>query len=64
MVSITSELDGQECEQKVKEKVFERKSELKEYLKKEGFCKESKNQYVKVSEESIYVAEIEKIKIK
>ena len=64
MMSITKGIDGQECEQKVKEKVFDKKTELKEYLKKEGYCKESKNQYVKVSEESIYVAEIEKIKVK
>lgn len=62
MVSITKGIEDQECEQQVKEKVFERKSELKEYLKKEGYCKESKNHYVKVNEKSIYVAVIEKIK--
>ena len=64
MITITRGIEGQECEQQVIEKVFERKSELKAYLKKEGYCKESKNQYVKVSEESINVSEIEKIKVK
>ena len=34
MMSITKGIDGQECEQKVKEKVFDKKTELKEYLKK------------------------------
>lgn len=29
-----------------------------------GYCKESKYQYVKISEASMYVAEIEKIKVK
>lgn len=64
MITITRGIDDQECDIQVIEKVFERKSELKEYLKKEGYCKDSKNQYVKVSEESINVAEIKKIMVK
>ncbi len=64
LMSITKRVDGQECEQQVKEKVFVKKSKLKEYLKKEGYCRESKNQYVRISAEAIYVVEIEKIKVK
>ncbi|MFJ7736688.1 hypothetical protein ACIQ2D_10120 [Lysinibacillus sp. NPDC097287] len=63
MVSIKEETDGQEGEQKVKEIVFAKKSGLKEFLQKEGYSKESQNLYVKISEESIIVAEIEKVKI-
>jgi len=64
MMTITKENDEQDYEQKMKEKIFEKKSDLKEYLNKEGYLKESKNQYVKITEDSISVAEIQKIKIK
>ncbi|WP_341299262.1 hypothetical protein MHB44_11575 [Lysinibacillus sp. FSL H8-0500] len=63
-LSITKETDGQEYEQQIKEKVFKRKAKLKEYLNKEGYFKESKNQYMKITEASIYIAEIHKMKIK
>lgn len=61
MVSIKEEIDGQECEQNVHETAFTRKSELKEYLQKEGYSKESKNIYVKIQQESMFVAKIENI---
>ncbi|WP_141904411.1 hypothetical protein [Lysinibacillus sp. Y5S-8] len=63
MMSITKNIDEQVWEQKVIEKIFEKKSKLKAYLCKEGYLKESKNQYVKINEASIYVATIQKIKI-
>ncbi|MFY0521267.1 hypothetical protein [Lysinibacillus sphaericus] len=61
---ITKGIDGQQCEQKVNEKLFVKKSKLKDYLKKEGYYKESKNHYIKINEEATYIAEIEKIKVK
>ncbi|KOY83573.1 hypothetical protein I6G82_07590 [Lysinibacillus macroides] len=61
---ITKGNDGQEYEQQIEEKVFKRKVKLKEYLNKEGYFKESKNQYMKITEASISVAEIHKVKIK
>jgi len=64
MMTITKGNDEQDYEQKMKEKIFKKKSDLKEYLNKEGYLKESKNQYVKITEDSISVAEIQKIKIK
>lgn len=64
LVSITKNMDEPVSEQNVKEKVFEKKSKLKAYLNKEGYMKESKNQYVKITDESILVAAIQKIKIK
>lgn len=63
MVSIREEIDGQEGEQKAKEIVFTKKSGLKDFLQKEGFSKESRNLYVKIKEESMVVAEVEKVKI-
>lgn len=63
-MTITKGNDEQDYEQKMKEKIFKKKSDLKEYLNKEGYLKESKNQYVKITEDSISVAEIQKIKIK
>jgi len=64
MMTITKGNDEQDYEQKMKEKIFKKNSDLKEYLNKEGYLKESKNQYVKITEDSISVAEIQKIKIK
>lgn len=63
-MTITKGNDEQDYEQKMKEKIFKKNSDLKEYLNKEGYLKESKNQYVKITEDSISVAEIQKIKIK
>jgi len=60
MMTITKGNDEQDYEQKMKEKIFKKKSDLKEYLNKEGYLKESKNQYVKITEDSISVAEIQK----
>ncbi|MFJ7700615.1 hypothetical protein [Lysinibacillus fusiformis] len=64
LMTITKENDEQDYEQQMNEKIFERKSDLKEYLNKEGYLKESTYQYVKITEESIFVAEIQKIKLK
>lgn len=64
LMTITKGNDEQDYEQQINEKIFERKSELKEYLNKEGYLKESTYQYVKIAEESIFVAEIQKIKLK
>ncbi|NOG28015.1 hypothetical protein [Lysinibacillus fusiformis] len=64
LVTITKGNDEQDYEQQMNEKIFERKSDLKEYLNKEGYLKESTYQYVKITEESIFVAEIQKIKLK
>ncbi|MED3798351.1 hypothetical protein P4604_13285 [Lysinibacillus capsici] len=41
LVSITKNMDEPVSEQKVKEKVFEKKSKLKAYLNKEGYSKNS-----------------------
>ncbi|WP_342550922.1 hypothetical protein MKX57_09125 [Lysinibacillus sp. FSL M8-0216] len=64
LMTITKGNDEQDYEQQMNEKIFERKSDLKEYLNKEGYLKESIYQYVKITEESIFVAEIQKIKLK
>lgn len=56
--------DEQDYEQWVNEKIFEKKSDLKEYLNKEGYLKESTYQYMKIEAESIVVADIQKIKLK
>ena len=64
LMTITKGNDEQDYEQLMNEKIFEKKSDLKEYLNKEGYLEESTYQYVKISEESIFVAEIQKIKLK
>ncbi|WP_336635924.1 hypothetical protein [Lysinibacillus fusiformis] len=64
LMTITKGNEEQDYEQQMNEKIFERKSDLKEYLNKEGYLKESTYQYVKITEESIFVAEIQKIKRK
>ena len=64
LMTITKGNDEQDYEQQINEKIFERKSDLKEYLNKEGYLKESTYQYVKIAEESIFVVEIQKIKLK
>ncbi len=64
LMTITKGNDEQDYEQQINEKIFERKSDLKEYLNKEGYLKESTYQYVKIAEESIFFAEIQKIKLK
>ncbi|ODV55965.1 hypothetical protein [Lysinibacillus fusiformis] len=64
LMTITKGNDEQDYEQLMNEKIFEKKSDLKEYLNKEGYLKESTYQYVKITEESIFVAEIQKIKLK
>lgn len=64
LMTITKGNDEQDYEQQINEKIFERKSDLKEYLNKEGYLKESTYQYVKIAEISIFVAEIQKIKLK
>lgn len=42
MITITRGIDGQECDIQVIEKLFERKSELKEYLKKKAIVRNPK----------------------
>jgi len=64
MMNISKKTDDIECGEMNEEKVFEKKSELKAYLKNEGYHKESKYQYIKMHEESIYAATVEKIKVK
>ncbi|MCR8852344.1 hypothetical protein [Lysinibacillus fusiformis] len=64
LMTITKGNDEQDYEQLMNEKIFEKKSDLKGYLNKEGYLKESTYQYVKIAEESIFVAEIQKIKLK
>ncbi|WP_409370096.1 hypothetical protein [Lysinibacillus sp. 38-6] len=63
MMVIAKKTDDFECDETL-EKVFEKKSELKAYLKSEGFVKESKEQYIKIHNELMYVATVEKIKVK
>ena len=63
MLSITKRIDDREETQSVMEKIFPRKSVLKEFLEKEGYCKAAKNQYIKIKNELIYEAAIEKIKL-
>ncbi|MEK5332163.1 MULTISPECIES: hypothetical protein [unclassified Lysinibacillus] len=64
MMNICKKTDDSECGETNVEKVFEKKSELKAYLKNEGYYKESKYQYIKMHKESIFVATVEKIKVK
>ncbi len=64
MLSITKRTDELEVEQNIIEKLFTKKSELKDFLEKEGYCRASKNQFMKIHEGSIYEATFEKIKIK
>ncbi|MGG1215073.1 hypothetical protein ABHM93_01515 [Micromonospora provocatoris] len=64
MMNISKRSDDSEGEEMNQDKVFEKKSELKEYLKNDGYIKESKDQYIKMHEETIYIATVEKIKVK
>ncbi|QPQ35009.1 hypothetical protein [Lysinibacillus sp. JNUCC-52] len=64
MMNISKRSDDSEGEEMNQDKVFEKKSELKEYLKNDGYIKESKDQYIKMHEETIYIASVEKIKVK
>lgn len=63
MLSVTKRIDELEEVQSVREKIFPRKSALKEFLEKEGYCKTAKNQYIKIISETIYDAAIEQIKL-
>jgi len=64
-VSIAKRADDEsEVKQNVIEKIFAKKSELKDFLEKEGYCKSAKNQYIKIDDGSIYEAVVEKVKIK
>ncbi|ACA39948.1 hypothetical protein P799_07405 [Lysinibacillus sphaericus CBAM5] len=64
VMTMTKGNDEQDYEQWVNEKIFEKKSDLKEYLNKEGYLKKSTYQYMKIEAESIVVADIQKIKLK
>ncbi len=64
MMNISKRSDDSEGEEMNQDKVFEKKSELKEYLKNDGYIKESKDQYIKMHEETIFIATVEKIKVK
>ncbi len=64
MMNISKKSDDPTCKETNEEKVFQKKSELKAFLKNEGYYKESKYQYIKMHKESIYVASVEKIKVK
>jgi len=64
MMNISKRSDDSEGEEMNQDKVFEKKSELKEYLKNDGYIKESKDQYIKMHKETIYIATVEKIKVK
>lgn len=46
------------------EKIFAKKSKLKHFLEQEGYCKAAKNQYIKIDDELIYEAAVEKVKMK
>ncbi|MFJ6207513.1 hypothetical protein [Lysinibacillus sp. NPDC092081] len=63
-VSIAKKTDETAVEQNVIEKIFAKKSELKDFLKQEGYCKAAKNQYIKIDDKLIYEAAIEKVKMK
>jgi len=63
-VSIAKKLDETTVEQNVIEKIFAKKSELKDFLEQEGYCKAAKNQYIKIENELIYEAAVEKVKMK
>ncbi|UED78991.1 hypothetical protein FH508_0016230 [Lysinibacillus sp. CD3-6] len=64
MMNISKRSDDSEGEEMNQDKVFEKKSELKEFLINDGYIKESKDQYIKMHEETIYIATVEKIKVK
>lgn len=51
-------------EKNVIEKIFAKKSKLKHFLEQEGYCKAAKNQYIKIDDELIYEAAVEKVKMK
>ncbi|MFJ8512726.1 hypothetical protein [Lysinibacillus xylanilyticus] len=63
-VSIAKKTDETAVEQNVIEKIFAKKSELKDFLEQEGYCKAAKNQYIKIDNELIYEAAVEKVKMK
>ncbi|MGE8034427.1 hypothetical protein B1B04_07205 [Lysinibacillus sp. KCTC 33748] len=63
-VSIAKRTDEFEVKQSVVEKIFAKKSELKDFLEKEGYCKAARNQYLKIEDELIYEAAVEKVKMK
>ncbi|PJO41406.1 hypothetical protein [Lysinibacillus xylanilyticus] len=63
-VSIAKKSDETTVEQTVIEKIFAKKSELKDFLEQEGYCKAAKNQYIKIDNELIYEAAVEKVKMK
>ncbi|MFF2794255.1 hypothetical protein [Lysinibacillus xylanilyticus] len=63
-VSIAKKSDETTVEQNVIEKIFAKKSELKNFLEQEGYCKAAKNQYIKIDNELIYEAAVEKVKMK
>ncbi|MFJ7665930.1 hypothetical protein ACIQXI_02415 [Lysinibacillus sp. NPDC097195] len=64
MMVIAKKTDDSHCDEMNEDIVFEKKSELKEYLKSEGYFKETKNQYIKMDNEAMYIATVEKIKVK
>ncbi|MCL1698148.1 MULTISPECIES: hypothetical protein [unclassified Lysinibacillus] len=63
-VSIAKRTDEPEVKQNIIERIFARKSELKDFLEREGYCKAAKNQYIKIDDELIYEAAVEKVKMK
>lgn len=63
-VSIAKRTDEFEVKQNVIEKIFAKKSGLKDFLEKEGYCKAARNQYIKIEDELIYEAAVEKVKMK
>ncbi|MFJ7182504.1 hypothetical protein [Lysinibacillus xylanilyticus] len=63
-VSIAKKSDETTVEQNVIEKIFAKKSELMDFLEQEGYCKAAKNQYIKIDNELIYEAAVEKVKMK
>ncbi|MGE8000934.1 hypothetical protein ACQKOF_20115 [Lysinibacillus sp. NPDC093190] len=64
-VSIAKRTDDESgAEKNVIEKIFAKKSELKDFLEQEGYCKAAKNQYIKIDDELIYEAAVEKVKMK
>ncbi|MFB7155551.1 hypothetical protein [Lysinibacillus sp. NPDC056232] len=63
-VSIAKRTDEFEVEQNVIEKIFAKKSELKDFLEQEGYCKAARNQYIKIDDKLIYEAAVEKVKMK
>jgi len=63
-VSIAKKSDETTVEQTVIEKIFAKKSELKDFFEQEGYCKAAKSQYIKIDNELIYEAAVEKVKMK